>query len=191
MTEIYFGDNKRFGIRYLRGHKYISNNHTWIYCDLHLILGGRVIADKYGQSVAGVWIGGIERIRYKIDSIPNYLEHGDFKDRSDPEIFELVWKSNQLESHFNPVFSDLPQLDNSVWKNCSVHLDDSTDQYLIAMIGIGDKIKFMWKGLQDPCPIDEIGQLFTVTVDKEFVKKTISECIDYVVNDYKNYGIRE
>lgn len=186
MTEIYFGDRKSFGIRYSRGYKFISNNHTWVYCNLHLILGGHIIADKFGDSVAGVWIGGLERMQTMISKSSNYLEHAEFKNRSDEELFELVWKSNQRESDFNPHFKYLPQLDNSVWSNCSVHLDDSTDQYLIATIGIGDKIKFIWKGLQGPCPVDEIGKLFAVTVDREFVETTISDCIDYVENDYKN-----
>ena len=66
MKEVYFGDEDQFAIRYLQGQKYIVNGHTWIYCFLHLRLGGQIIGDKEETCVAGVWIGGLERILEKL-----------------------------------------------------------------------------------------------------------------------------
>jgi hypothetical protein len=191
MREIYFGDENQFAIRYLPGYNYVVNNRNWTYCFLNLKLGGHIIGDKDESSVSGVWIGGLERILNKLQLNFDGFKDKEFTNRPDEELFELVWKSNQLESKFDPRFLHLPQLDNSIWNYCSVRLDETIDQYLIAMIGLDDKIKFIWKGLQAPCPVDKIGKLFSVTVDKLLVEKTLSDCIKYVEADYANYVTKE
>ncbi|WKN41687.1 hypothetical protein [Tunicatimonas pelagia] len=115
------------------------------------------------------------------------MKNDEFKNRSDEEVFELIWKANQLEDEFDPTFNHLPILDNSIWAACHISIDETTDAWLITMIEENDELKLIWKGWRNPCPEERIGKLYAVSIDKELAVKTIKECIDQIENDYRHY----
>ena len=183
--EIIFGDKSTFAIRYVSGHIY-KDNPNWLYAFLHFILGGHVIGDQEEScAVEKSWLPSLKLVKDNL--IKNRLRHSEFKNRSDDELFELVYKANQSESEFKVQYKHLPQLDSEIWSHCCIRIDETTDAYLIALLEIDDQLKFIWEGWREPCPADEIGKQFSITADKKFVLKTIDECINYVENDFKNY----
>ncbi|NHN24489.1 hypothetical protein FIA58_002270 [Flavobacterium jejuense] len=40
-----------------------------------------------------------------------------------------------------------------------------------------ENIKFIWEGWRSPCPVNKIGKLFSITVEKKFVIDTIEKCL--------------
>lgn len=186
--EIIFGDKSTFGIRYASGYTY-KGNPKWLYSFLHLTLGGQIIGDKDESCSTETWIYNIKRIQKRLVEHFADLKNTEFKDRRDDEVFELVWKSNQSEEEFSPEYQYLPVLDNDVWSSCHLSIDETIDAWLITMTEDNSKLKFIWKGWRNPCPEEEIGKLYSTNVDKDFVVKTINECVSYVENDYKNYRV--
>ncbi|MES2679406.1 MAG: Imm42 family immunity protein [Bacteroidota bacterium] len=183
--EIIFGDKSTFAIRYVPGYIY-KDNPDWIYAFLHFVLGGHVIGDiEESCAVEKSWLPSLELVKNNL--IQNNYRHPEFANRTNDELFELVYKANQSESEFKSEYKHLPQLDSDVWSICCLRMDETTDAYLSALVEADNKLKFIWEGWRAPCPVDEINKRFSITVDKNFVIKTINECISYVVNDYKNY----
>ncbi len=183
--EIIFGDKSTFAIRYVPGYVY-KDHPDWLYAYLHFVLGGHVIGDQEEScAVEKSWLGSLKLVKDNL--IKNRLRHPVFKNRSDDELFELVYKANQSDSEFKSQYKHLPQLDSEIWSNCCISMDETTDAYLIVLVDIDDKLKFIWEGWREPCSADEIGQQFSITVDKKFVLKAIDDCINYVENDFKNY----
>ena len=45
------------------------------------------------------------------------------------------------------------------------------------------EIKFLWEGLRDPCPVDKIGELFSINIDKKLVVETIEDCLMEIENN--------
>lgn len=182
---MYFGDKNGFAIRYIPEKKYITlEGHEWLYAYLHLSINGQLIGDPTESCVALTWLNGLAGFLQRIKNGEN--KHAEFVNRSDEEIFELIWKSNQLEEDFDPQFTHLPQLDSSVW-HCHLSLDETIDAYLITVTEQGDKLKFICKGWRRPCPKELIGKLFSATFEKDEVIKTLEECIQFVNSDFKNY----
>ena len=183
--EIYFGDKNTFAIRYRSDYKTGTNDNTWYYAFLHLQLNGQLIGDPDETCSVNTWLHSIELFLKRIRD--NNLVHSEFLNKTDDELFELIWKANQFEEDFNSKYSYLPQLDNSVWSKCSFGIDETTDAYLITTTEIENKIKFMWQGWRHPCPANLIDKLFSLTLDKEVVIKTLMDCIKYVSADLSNY----
>lgn len=154
---------------------------------LHLILGGHIIGTIEESCSAQTWLSSASRLLDRLKSDFDKFKSPEFLGRSDYEIFELVWKANQSESEFLPEYHHLPQLNNVIWSYCALHLDETIDAYLITITGHGDKIKLIWKGWREPCPLDEIDKLHSVTVDKNLLIKTLSDCVKYVNKDFQNY----
>lgn len=182
--EIIFGDKLTFGIRYVSGYIY-KDNPDWLYAYLHLVLGGHIIGDKEESCSTETWLWSLKTIKEHL--LENRFQHPEFKNRSDIELFELINKANQFEEDFKPEYSYLPQLADSIWNICCFNMDETTDAYSKVLVEVDNKLKFIWEGWREPCPTDEIGKTFSITVDKDFVLKTVDECITYVENDYKNY----
>lgn len=186
--EIYIGDTDTFAIRYVPGWSIKDTKHYYAYC--HLVLGGQIIGDPEESCYLGSWVHQLKMTQERIKDKTYAITHPAFHNKSDEDLFELIWKSNQLEENYKPAFSHLPVLENDVWVNCSLSIDETTDAYLITMTGENDKIKFLWEGWRDPCPQDKIGKLFGVKVSRDFVVDVLEKCLDLVEKEYRDYPER-
>lgn len=175
--EKYFGDRTSFAIRYK---PYNDNNHS--FACLHLILKGQLIGDP--QEPTSI-IGWLQTIEYYSDRLLYEFENltvKEFDNKEDEEIWEMIWKSNQLHEEYNQKYLHLPTLENIVWEKCHVTFDETTDSWLLAMVKQNENLKIMWKGLDAPCPERNINKLYSITVDKEFVIQTINELLQFFKN---------
>ena len=178
-NEKYIGDQKKFAVRYLP----IENNSDFAFC--HLVFGGEIIGNENESCYLSTWKNSLKTIKDKIEDNPKSLFHEEFNNRSNRELFELIWKANQEEEDYNNEYSYLPVLDNEIWSNCHISIDETTDAYLIAMTEDNDEIKFLWEGWREPCPVEKIGKLFSINIDKNFVVETIEKCLMEIENNTK------
>lgn len=163
---VYFGNKNTFAVRYARGYTDKDNGHFYAYC--HLVLGGQIIGDKDELFFKKSWHYSLERIKERIRNNFSDISNNEFINRSDREIFELVWKANQLEEEYKPEYAYLPVLSNEVWSNCGLSIGETTDAYLMVMVGSGNDVKFTWEGWRAPCPEERTGKLFTVSIGQGF-----------------------
>ncbi|KOY87815.1 hypothetical protein AD998_18240 [bacterium 336/3] len=184
-NETYIGDKNTFAIRYAPGYTYKDNGYYYAFC--HLVLGGQIIGDPEEPCFLSSWKSSLKHIKDQIKNNFDSISHTEFSNKTDEELFELVWKSNQLEEQHKDKYKHLPVLDNKVWVNCHISIDETTDAYLITIIELDGKIKFLWKGWREPCPADKIGKLFSVIVDRNFVIDTIESCLDKIEKEYLTY----
>ena len=175
-NEKYIGEEK-FAIRYLP----IENNSNFAFC--HLVFSGEIIGNENESCHLGSWKNSLKSIKDTIVDNTNSLSHHEFNNRSNREVFELIWKANQEEEEYNTKYSYLPVLDNEIWRNCHISIDETTDAYLIAMTEDSGKIKFLWEGWREPCSVDKIGKLFSVSIDKKLVVETIEKCLIEIENN--------
>lgn len=186
-TETYFGDKNTFAIRYIQGHTDKSKKYFYAYC--HLVLKGQIIGDIKELCYLNSWKNSVQDLKDHIKNNFDLLWHPEFNNRTENEIFELIFKANQLEEDFNPEYSYLPVLDDKVWSNCHISIDETIDAFLLAMVKHNEKIKFLWQGWREPCPMDKIDKLNSIVLDKQFVIEVIEECLNAITNDCLNYPI--
>ena len=183
-AEKIFGDINNFGIRFIPSPN--TNHKGSDFALLHLVLDGQIIGNPEEECLVGTWISGLERLLDIIDSKFEVLSQAEFMNKSDNEIFELIYKSNQLEQEYDEKYKYLKVLDNEVWQYCNLTLDETIDAYLITITGFNENVKIIWKGLSEPCPLNKIGLIQAVLVEKEKMKKVLSDCI-FEVKNYYNY----
>lgn len=188
MIEKYFGDRKIFAIRYIPGYSCESKKHYYAHC--HLVLGGQIIGDKEEICYLNTWRYKIEILKERIKNNFNALIQEEFKNKADEELFELICKANQEVDEYKVEFAHLPVLHSKVWSDCHISIDETTDAFLITMTEIDGKIKFLWKGLREPCPIEKIGKLYSVIADRQFVIETMEECLQTLDKEYLTYPIK-
>jgi len=188
MTERVFGNKTEFGIKYVSGWK--SQDSKYYFGKLHLLLNGQIIGDKNETCLIGTWISSMEDNLTLIENNSDRFYHPEFDKRTDEEIFELIYKSNQLPNEFNKHFIDLPVLSNEIWQYCNLSIDETIDAYLITMICESEILKFIWKGFREPCLEEQINILHSISVEKDLVANVINECLKYVKNDIKTYKIK-
>lgn len=186
--ETYFGDKNTFAVRYIPGYTYEKGSHYYAYC--HLVLGGQIIGDPDESCYLGSWKHSLRLLKDRIKNNFSSISNTEFQNKNDREIFELIWKANQMEEDYKNEFAHLPVLNNKVWSNCSISLGETTDAYLITMTEDNGRIKFIWEGCRQPCTADKIGKLFSITVDRELVVKAIETCLDKIENEYLSYPVR-
>jgi len=187
--ETYFGDKHTFAIRYVSGHSDEGKKYFYAYC--HLVLGGQIIGDKDESCFLNVWKYKFEILKNQIKNNFNSICHSEFNNRNDKELFELIWKANQLEAEHKLEFAHLPVLDNKVWSNCHISIDETIDAYLLTMTELNGKIKFLWKGWREPCSADKIDKLYSTVVDRQFVIETMEKFLQTIENECLNYPINE
>ena len=185
----YFGDKNTFAISYIPGYKYHSDGMDHYYANCHLVLGGQLIGHPKEPCYLGSWLYSLKLIIDKIKNDFSSFSHLEFLNKSDREIFELIWKANRKEDSYKAEYAYLPTLDNKVWSNCSLDIDETIDAYLMTMTEDNGKIKFMWEAWRAPCPKSKIGKLFSITVDRFFVIETLETCIAQIESEYLNYPI--
>ncbi|MFZ1789623.1 MAG: Imm42 family immunity protein [Saprospiraceae bacterium] len=185
MTDKVFGNKTEFGIRYVPGWK--AKDSNLYFAKLHLLLDGQLIGNKNETSLVGTWMHSIQNILNLLTQDFEKLYHDEFENRTDAEIFELIYKANQLEEEFDSKFLHLPVLKNEIWVNCNINLDETIDAFLLSIIVKDEKIKFIWKGWRAPCPRQRIGKLYSIASKREQVIQTISECLEFVKKDLTNY----
>ena len=153
-NEIYYGEKKDFAVRYLKN----SENSKYAFC--HLMLAEKIIGDLNENCYLGTWKNSIENLKKEIEN-GNFKVDEDkvFEKKSDDEIFDLIWNEN---------------LD---YRKLQVTIDETTDAYLLSLIEKGGILKFLWKGLREPCPENQIGKLNTVEVEIQNVIKTIEHVL--------------
>lgn len=186
--ETYIGDKNTFAIRYVPGYTYRDSGHYYAFC--HLVLGGQIIGDPNESCFLSSWKYSLQLLKDQIKSDFNSIIHAEFSNKSDTELFELIGKANQLEEEYKDEYKYLPVLDNKVWSNCHISIDETTDAYLITMTETEGKIKFLWQGWREPCSEDKIGKLYTVTVDRNIVIETIESCLDKIEREYQEYPVQ-
>ena len=178
-----FGNRKLFGIRYLPGWKSKDGRHQ--FATLHLILGNQIIGNPEEVCLVGTWLARLENILRILQTRTDKLFKAEFINKTDREVFELIFKSNQLDEEFDPKYSYLEQLDSEVWQFCSISIDETTDSYKITMTA--DKknnLKFIWKNLE------KNDKLHSVEVKIEVVEEAIKECLLIVNRERENYKIK-
>ena len=131
MTERIFGNKTDFGIRYVSGWQ--SQDSKYYFGKLHLLLNGQIIGDKNESCLIVAWISRMQNILTLIENNSHRFYNPEFDKRTDEEIFELIYKSNQLPNEFNKDFIDLPVLSSEIWQYCNLSIDETTDAYLITM----------------------------------------------------------
>lgn len=189
MNEIYFGNKNKFAIRYVPVYKNKDSNHFYAY--LHLVLGGQIIGDIEESCYLTTWLISIKKIRDRVNLQFENFKNKEFINRSDDEIFELIWKANQMEGDYNHKYLYLPVLDNSIWNYCHVAIDETIDAWLITMTENKGNLKFIWQGWREPCPKEKIGKLYSIDVDRVFFIETITECIKQVEMEFNKYPMIE
>lgn len=153
-NEIYYGDKKDFAVRYLKN----IENSKFAFC--HLMLAEKIIGDINETCYLGTWKNSIETLKKEIESGNlNVDKYKVFENKSDDEIFDLIWNENQD------------------YRILQVTIDETIDAYLISLIEKDGMLKFLWKGLREPCPENQIGKLNTVEVETEKVIKTIENTL--------------
>lgn len=102
-----------------------------------------------------------------------------FETLTEREMFELVWKSNQLEEEYDPAFAYLPAPDTSqLWRDHVLFLDETIDAYNIVMIFRDGNLTFMWENWR-------LGTAFkSCRVPLEAVLKTMRQMIVHCLNHY-------
>lgn len=148
--ERYFGDTNTFAIRYVPG--YTTENRQYFYAYCHLVLHGQIIGDENEPCFLNLWLHSFEGLKDRVKSNSDSLKHPAFANRSDREIFELIIKANQSPEQYWKRYDYLPALDNQVWRNCTISIDETTDAFFLAWAKAGKSIKFLWKGRGLPCP---------------------------------------
>lgn len=94
--ERYFGDPNTFAIRYIPGYTTKDKNHYYAYC--HLVFNGQIIGDKTESCFLSSWLFSLERLRDQVKNNFDSIKHPTFKNRSDREIFELIYKPINCQS---------------------------------------------------------------------------------------------
>ena len=186
--EIYIGDKNSFAIRYVPGYTYRDSGHYYAFC--HLVLGGQIIGNPAESCSLNSWKYSLKLLKDRIKNDFESIAHLEFSNKSDRELFELIWKANQLEEEYKDEYKYLPVLDNQVWSSCHISIDETTDAYLITMTETEGKIKFLWEGWREPCPEDKIGKLFEVTVDRNIVIEAMENCLDKIEREYQKYPVQ-
>jgi hypothetical protein len=181
-NEIYFGNKNTFAIRYIPGYTDKSKKSFFAYC--HLVLGGQIIGDEDEICYLNSWTYSLEFLKKKIEDDSYSICHLELNNKSNSELSELIWKENQLEDEFK---SDCLHLPNC----CNISLDETTDAFLIAMIEIDGKLKFIWKGWREPCPLDKIDKLYSIIVDRELVIDTMDKCLLTIAEGRLSYPIEK
>lgn len=63
---------------------------------------------------------------------------------------ELIYKSNQLEEEYNPIYAHLPaQTTNNLWLKHTVSMGESTDQHAIVVFEQNGQLKFLWQSWEE------------------------------------------
>lgn len=178
----YIGNPETFAIRFIPGYTDQSKKYSYAYC--HLVLGGQIIGEKGEMCFLNTWLFSLRMLRNLIKDGYSSICHPEFRNRTDREIFEMIWKANQSEEDYTPEYEYLPVLEHEVWSNCSVSLDETTDAFLIAVIGYESNLKFIWQGWREPCPSDRINKLHSIVVDRNFVVSVIEKCLAVIECEY-------
>jgi hypothetical protein len=139
-----FGDKNTFAICYRPRPEWNTQTQVLIYC--HLMLAGTIIGDPDEVDMLGTCVGALDRLRNKIINNEGKLSDVLFNGLSDDEIMELVYKSNQLEEEYNPIYAHLPaQTTNKLWLKHTVSMAESTDQHAIVVFEQNGQLKFLWQ----------------------------------------------
>lgn len=78
-----------------------------------------------------------------------------------------------------------------MWVNCAISIDETTDAFLIAWAEAAGNVKFLWKGLRQPCPPERIGKFFSIAVPREFVIESMENCLRTIRLEIKDYPVVE
>lgn len=170
-----FGDPNDFAIRYVPGYR----TGEWRYAWLHLVIRGEVIGDPSEECVVGTWLNSISHVLERVEDAAKRLSHPAFAGYRDDELFAMIWRSNGA---VDPAYGYLPTLPGSVWTNCSISIDETTDAWLIAFVFVEGNLKFLWKGVRPPCPDASLGVLKVQRTSTTVVAQVIGLASEYVRN---------
>jgi hypothetical protein len=182
MKEHIFG-NTDFGIRYQPNTKLIDHNREL--AQLHLIIDNQIIGDPEEVCLVATWIASMEGNLHTIENHSEKLYHPEFENRTEQEIFELIYKSNQLEEEYKVEFEYLPVLPETIWQHCNFTIDETIDAYQIAMICKDEHITFIWKNLEEASFKTKNHQLHSKSIEKSQLIATIKNCLVHLKKDFK------
>lgn len=171
---IIFGDERHFAVRFVPGYRSGSFVHAWH----HLVLGGRIIGDKHEEGVTTTWVHSLHSVLERVEETPEQLAHPAFAGRDSDELFELIWMANGCMPRTG--YEHLPVLEDRVWRNCHIALDETTDPWLIAMVHVEEKLRFLWKRVDNGGPAEDRDQLFVQDVPCAEVIHTLRSALAYI-----------
>ena len=173
MKAEYIGDKNNFAIRYVCDFTQNDDKYKFAYC--HLVLRGQIIGDKNELCYLNSWRIRLQNIKEQIKNNFDSISHAEFENSTDKELFELIFKANQLEEEYNIDYYYLPKLESKIWSSCHISIDETTDDYLITMTGYNDKIKFLWK-IND--------ELYSIIAERNYVIEILEKALEIIERDY-------
>jgi hypothetical protein len=172
---VIFGDPNDFAIRYVPGYR----SGEWRYAWLHLVIRGEVIGDPSEECLVSTWLISIANALERVEDAATRLSHPAFAGYRDDELFAMVWKSNGA---MDPAYGYLPTLPGSVWANCSLSIDETTDAWLVGVVFVHGQLRFLWKGWRPPCPYESLGLLKAHGTSTVVVAKVFGSALEHVRN---------
>lgn len=172
---VIFGDPDDFAIRYVPGYR----SGEWSYAWLHLVIRGEVIGDPSEECVVSTWLSSIAKALERVEDAAARLSHPAFAGFRDDELFAMVWKANGA---MDPAYSYLPTLPGSVYADCSLSIDETTDAWSIAVVHVHGQFRFLWKGWRPPCPDASLGLLKAHGTSTAVVARVMGSALEHVRN---------
>ena len=176
-----FGDKSTFAICYSPGPKWNDHPQVMTYC--YLMLAGKIIGNPDEADMLGTCVADLERLRSKAIQNEGNFGEASFDTLSDDEIMEMVYKSNQLEEEYNPLYHHLPgHKTNELWRKHAVYLAESTDQYAIIVFEQNGKLKFLWQRWEEREKNPKM--LNSIFVNHEIFYSAINEFLAFIKEQF-------
>ena len=169
-SSIIFGETDHFAIRCIKN-RLAKPRELNNYC--HWILGNKLIGDPQEPCYLPLWLATL----------------GKFKESTLPEILaEPELAADDIESIFNTLQEQGQEgewKENSMgWESRRITLDETQDAWLLMAHREADGLRFTWKGWRAPCPLAEIGKVYSCWASTASVMKSIDECLEFYRADF-------
>ena len=150
----------------------------------HLIIGADLIGQANEECYLPTWVYQVKRNRDFIKANKEDLYIKDFENLSDREIFEIIIKSNELDDEFDKDYLYWPQLDNVVWQNHYLTIDETIDGFSICYYVKDDKVNFIVEKVWPRIQKKENRVFNYKTVDFTLFIDTLDKTIDFLEAHY-------
>ncbi len=164
-TSLIFGDRNNFSIHYRTYPNEYNHTSTDLMAICHIIINNTLIGQPDEACYLPTWLFSLTKRKNHIIDTEHLLFPKAFEGLSNREIFETIFKANQLDEEFHPDFLYLPQLDSVIWSNHSFTLDETIDNYLFYFYVKDNQITFLIE--------DETGSLKSNQRSYKFLFHTI------------------
>jgi hypothetical protein len=176
---LFFG-NQEFGIQY----RFDENGDPdkLMYC--HLVIGNNLMGHPDEVCYLPTWYSAMRRNRVRIAQNKDLLNPTEFGNFSEREIFEMILKTNQLESEFLPDFLYLPHLSIDGYRNHMLHIDETIDRYLICYFIKSENLTFLIEDLTEVHGNGRGGKFSFHTVPLQHFLETVDLACNFLAERY-------